>query len=96
MTDPFFAMLAADDPYPILHALRASEPVHFVEPLGFWLVTRHADIMAISRDPQRFAVQPEGHALDLVDASVVLVPPRSMPWLKEPMVRSCWPAPTAM
>jgi len=36
MSDPFLEMLAAEDPYPTLHALRASDPVHFVEPLGFW------------------------------------------------------------
>ena len=52
MTDPFFAMLAADDPYPMLHALRASDPVHWVEPLGFWLVTRHDDVKRLYHDPE--------------------------------------------
>src|SRR2546427_5030224 len=52
MTDPFFEMLAADDPNPILHALRASDPVHFVAPLGFWLVTRHDDFKRLCHDPE--------------------------------------------
>ena len=50
--DPFLEMLAADDPYPTLHALRASDPVHFVEPLGFWLVTRHDDFKRLCYDPE--------------------------------------------
>jgi cytochrome P450 len=52
MSDPFLEMLAADDPYPMLHALRASDPVHFVEPLGFWLVTRHDDVKRLCHDPE--------------------------------------------
>ncbi len=51
MSDPFFQMLAADDPAPALHALRASDPVHFVEPPGFWLVTRHDDVKRLFHDP---------------------------------------------
>jgi cytochrome P450 len=50
MSDPFFQMLAADDPTPALHALRASDPVHFVEPPGFWLVTRHDDAKRLFHD----------------------------------------------
>jgi cytochrome P450 len=52
MTDPFFEMLAAEDPNPLLHALRASDPVHFVDPLGFWLVTRHDDVKQLYHDPE--------------------------------------------
>jgi len=49
--DPFFEMLAADDPVPILQKLRAAEPVHRVEPLGFWLVTRFDDVRTLFNDP---------------------------------------------
>src|SRR5262245_14485393 len=52
MSEPFFALLVADDPAPLLHALRASDPVHFVEPLGFWLVTRHDDVKRLYNDPE--------------------------------------------
>jgi cytochrome P450 len=51
-TDPFLEMLSAEDPYPVLHALRASDPVHFVAPLGFWLVTRHDDVKRLYHDPE--------------------------------------------
>jgi len=51
--DPFFEMLATDDPVPILQRLRATDPVHRVEPLGFWLVTRHDDIKTLFHDPEQ-------------------------------------------
>jgi cytochrome P450 len=51
MADPFLEMLAAEDPSPMLHALRASDPVHLVDPLGFWLVTRHDDVKRLFNDP---------------------------------------------
>jgi cytochrome P450 len=45
-------------PYPLFAALRADEPVAWTpEPApngGFWSVTRHADIVAVSRDWQTF------------------------------------------
>ncbi len=50
--DPFVEMLAAEDPTALLHALRASDPVHLVEPLGFWLVTRHDDVKQLYHDPE--------------------------------------------
>lgn len=52
MTEPFLQLLAADDPIPGLHALRAADPVHFVESLGFWFVTRHDDIRRLFNDPE--------------------------------------------
>jgi cytochrome P450 len=70
MKDPFLQMLADEDPIPRLHALRVSDPVHFVEPLGFWLLTRHDDIQRLFNDPEhvthdkraweRYAPPPEG------------------------------------
>jgi cytochrome P450 enzyme len=51
--DPFLEILAADDPYPLIHELRARDPIHFVDPLGFWLVTRHDDVKRLYHDPER-------------------------------------------
>ncbi len=51
--DPFFEMLATDDPYRRLHRLRQEDPIHFVEGLGFWLVTRHDDVKRLFNDPDR-------------------------------------------
>jgi len=50
--DPFFEMLKTRDYAPQLHALRAEDPVHFVAPLGFWLVTRHDDVKRLFNDPE--------------------------------------------
>jgi len=42
------------DPYPTYRALREAGPLHCVEngPLRFWAVTRHADVLALLRDPR--------------------------------------------
>jgi cytochrome P450 len=37
------------DPYPFYHRLRTTEPMHLT-PLGFYVVSRHADVAAILRD----------------------------------------------
>jgi cytochrome P450 len=55
-TDPFLELVAAEDPVPHLHRLRAQDPVHFVAPLGFWFVTRHDDVKRLFNDPDN-AVQ---------------------------------------
>ncbi len=69
MSDPFYEMLGADDPVPALHALRASDPVHLVEPGGFWLVMRHEDVKRLFHDPdvthlkqawEHYVAPPEG------------------------------------
>src|SRR5256885_1801476 len=41
------------DPYPTYHRLRAEDPVHH-SPLGFWMLTRYEDVVAVLRDA-RFA-----------------------------------------
>jgi cytochrome P450 len=38
-----------NDPYPFFHALRAAAPVHQAS-FGVWLVSRHADVVAVTRD----------------------------------------------
>jgi pimeloyl-[acyl-carrier protein] synthase len=40
-----------EDPYPLYHRLRATDPGHR-SPLGFWVLTRHADVLAVLRDPR--------------------------------------------
>lgn len=50
--DPFFDLVEAEDPAPVLHRLRKEDPVHFVEPLGFWFVTRHDDVKRLFNDPE--------------------------------------------
>ena len=50
--DLFLDLVAAEDPAPILHRLREEDPVHFVDPLGFWFVTRHDDVKRLFNDPE--------------------------------------------
>jgi cytochrome P450 len=43
------------DPYPYYERLRAEDPVHFDEGIRTWLVTRHDDILAVSRNTQAYS-----------------------------------------
>ncbi|MBS0396335.1 MAG: cytochrome P450, partial [Proteobacteria bacterium] len=43
-----------EDPYPLLAALRASEPVSWIAELGMWYVTRYADVRDVLLDDARF------------------------------------------
>ncbi len=45
------------DPYPFYHRFRQVDPVHWSDFLGFWVLTRYADIVAVLRDP-RFSANP--------------------------------------
>ena len=50
------------DPYPTYAALREAGPIHWSEEFfgGAWLLTRHADVEAVLRDPVRFSAQRTG------------------------------------
>ena len=43
-----------DNPYPYFHALREASPVHPAGP-GNYLLTRHADLMAVYKDPKLYS-----------------------------------------
>jgi cytochrome P450 len=43
------------DPYPALAAIREATPLYWSEAWGVWVVTRHEDVLAIFKDPQRFS-----------------------------------------
>lgn len=44
--------LAAHDPGPAFDRLRERDPVHWVDELGVWFVTRHADVRRLFADPR--------------------------------------------
>ncbi len=46
------------DPYPILEALRAKEPVHWNAPIDAWIVTSYADCLRILQDDDNFSSDP--------------------------------------
>lgn len=51
LDDPAFW---AGDAEPALAKMRAESPVHWYEPAKFWALTRHADVLAVSKDPETF------------------------------------------
>ena len=51
-TPRFVELISAEDPHPGIHRLRAEDPVHFVEDLGFWVVFRHDDAKRLFHDPE--------------------------------------------
>src|SRR4029077_5666909 len=51
LDDPAFH---AGDPFPAFRRLRAESPLHWHDTPGFWAVTRHEDVLAVSRDPATF------------------------------------------
>jgi cytochrome P450 len=69
-----YAYEAHEDPYPIYRALRESAPLYRNEEVGFWALSRHADVLAAFRDAEhfsnRYGVSLEQSAHD--DASAVM------------------------
>ncbi|MGH7785587.1 MAG: cytochrome P450 [Candidatus Binatia bacterium] len=49
--DPHFH---AGDPLPDYRRLRAEAPIHWHPTPGFWVLSRHEDVVAVSRDPATF------------------------------------------
>jgi cytochrome P450 PksS len=47
LTDPAFLA----NPYPIYHRMRQHDPVYWSDALGFWVLTRHDDVLASIRSP---------------------------------------------
>lgn len=52
-----------EDPYPVYRWLRRHAPVYHNERLGFWALSRHADVLAAFLDPAAFS-SAEGVALE--------------------------------
>ncbi len=50
--DLFLDLVEAEDSGPLLHRLRNEDPVHFVESMGFWFVTRHDDVKRLFNEPE--------------------------------------------
>ena len=51
LTDPSYFQ----DPYPALGQIRETTPLYWSEAWGVWIVTRHEDVVAVLKDPQRFS-----------------------------------------
>jgi len=74
---PFLDPSFQEDPDPAIRRLREEDPVHRVEPFGFWFVTRHEDVKRLFHDtdvatPDRrawehFVPRPEGSFMRWVE-----------------------------
>lgn len=49
--DPFLEIVRAHDPVPLIHRLRAEDPVHWVPSMKLWIFTRHDDVKWLLNDP---------------------------------------------
>jgi len=52
--DPF-SYEVHEDPYPFYRRLRDEAPAYWNERLGFWALSRHADVLAAFKEPLRFS-----------------------------------------
>jgi cytochrome P450 len=52
--------LPTDERDESLRWLRHNDPLHWDEKNGYWLVTRHADVLRVSKDPTLFSSVPKG------------------------------------
>ena len=59
-----------ENPYPFYGALRAAEPVHFVEPFNAWILTRFADVKTAFSD-DRFRVVYDQYQINRVGPEAV-------------------------
>jgi cytochrome P450 len=56
---PLFGPEMRADPYPVYRRLRETDPVHWHEPFGAWVLTRYDDVIAALHDP-RFSAERAG------------------------------------
>ncbi len=52
MTTALFSPAMVVDPYPTYAELRRTDPVHWHEPFGAWVLTRYDDVVAATHDPR--------------------------------------------
>jgi cytochrome P450 len=76
--DPAFY---AGDPFPAYRRLRAEAPVHWHEPPGFWALTRHGHVTAVSRDPATFC---SSRGILLSDLERPIMPRQSITYIDPP------------
>lgn len=57
------------DPYPVYARARREQPVFYAEQLGFWVVTRYDDVLAVLKDDETFS------SVDALRSSSAELPP---------------------
>lgn len=78
LADPAFH---AGDPFEVYRALRAAPRLHRHEAPAFWAVTRHEDVVAVSRDPDTFC---SSRGTLLSDLERPIIPRQSILYIDPP------------
>jgi cytochrome P450 len=76
--DPAFH---AGDPFRAFSRLRAEDPIHWHPTPGFWALTRHEDVLAVSRDPATFC---SSRGILLSDIERPIMPRQSIIYIDPP------------
>jgi len=71
----------AGDPFPTFRRLRAESPVHWHPTPGIWVLTRHEDVVAVSRDPATFC---SSRGVLLSDIERPIMPRQSIIYIDPP------------
>ena len=71
----------AGDPFPAFRRLRAEAPVYWHPTPGFWTLTRHEDVVAVSRDPATFC---SSRGILLSDIERPVMPRQSIIYIDPP------------
>jgi cytochrome P450 len=78
LDDPHFL---AGDPFPAFRRLREEAPVYWHPTPGFWTLTRHEDVVAVSRDPATFC---SSRGILLSDIERPVMPRQSIIYIDPP------------
>ncbi|MEO8458341.1 MAG: cytochrome P450 [Chloroflexota bacterium] len=74
-----FAPEIRQNPYPHYARLRRESPVLKLDPMGFWIVTRHEDVQTVLKSPQLFSSEamagPQGHESGYIPSIITMDPP---------------------
>jgi len=71
----------AGDPFPAFRRLRVEAPIHWQPTPGFWALTRHEDVVAVSRDPATFC---SSRGVLLSDIERPIMPRQSIIYIDPP------------
>lgn len=72
-TYDLFSPSALSNPYPLYQRMRADDPVHYSEDLGYWFLTRYADVEAALRDERLSADRRSLFVQQLGDLDIGLI-----------------------
>jgi cytochrome P450 len=85
LLDDWNPLVALDDPYPVFRHLRDEAPVHHVENLDVWVLSRFDDVQAAAKDWATFSTSEGGSGNDLDDTYQLFLPAGDMAGVDPPV-----------